>query len=292
MIDLDSTICEVHGHHQRGAGYGSTRQLGDHPLLASRADTGEVLHARQRTGRAASGRGAERFVTELAGRIRRAGASGPLILRADSGFWATKVLAACRRHDIRFSITVRQTSTVTAATWAIPEQAWTEIDDSDGGIAQVAETTLGDDRLIVRRTRLTGPKPPCGRTGAPRLRHRPSRQRDHPGRRPSPPRRLRAGHPRPQARRRAAPRPSGSFLANAAWLVITTLATTCCAGWPPSGWAPPTWWSPRPAPTPPGRARPPHPLGPPAPAAPTNQLAWAEQFLDALACLRALPPPA
>jgi hypothetical protein len=58
---------------------------------------------------AASGRGAERFVNELAGRVRRAGASGQLVLRADSGFWSAKVLAACRRHRIRFSVTVRQT---------------------------------------------------------------------------------------------------------------------------------------------------------------------------------------
>jgi Transposase DDE domain group 1 len=101
-IDVDSTVCEVHGHHKQGAAYGYTRVLGYHPLLATRADTGEVLHARQRTGRAASGRGAERFVNETAGRVRRAGASGPLTLRADSGFWSAKVLAACRRHGIRF----------------------------------------------------------------------------------------------------------------------------------------------------------------------------------------------
>ena len=37
-IDLDSTICEVHGHHKGGAAYGYTRVLGYHPLLASRAD--------------------------------------------------------------------------------------------------------------------------------------------------------------------------------------------------------------------------------------------------------------
>jgi hypothetical protein len=104
---LDSTVCEVHGYHKQGAVYGSTRTLGYHPLLATRADTGEVLHARQRTGRAASGRGAERFVVETAGRVRRASATGPLTLRADSSFWSAKVLAACRRHRIRFSITVR-----------------------------------------------------------------------------------------------------------------------------------------------------------------------------------------
>src|ERR671923_2670298 len=141
-IDMDSTICEVHGHHKQGVAYGYTRQLGYHPLLATRADTGEVLHARQRTGRAASGRGAERFVNELAGRVRRAGASGELTLRADSGFWAAKVLAACRRHRIRFSITVRQTKTVAAAIAAIPEHTWADIDYPDGGTAQVAETIL------------------------------------------------------------------------------------------------------------------------------------------------------
>jgi hypothetical protein len=109
-IDVDSTICEVHGHHKGGAAYGYTRQLGYHPLLASRADTGEVLHLRMRKGSANTARGAERFVNELAGRVRRAGATGPLALRADSGFWSAKVIGACTRHRIRFSITVRQTS--------------------------------------------------------------------------------------------------------------------------------------------------------------------------------------
>jgi hypothetical protein len=38
VIDLDSTICEVHGHHKHGAAYGYTKQLGYHPLLATRAE--------------------------------------------------------------------------------------------------------------------------------------------------------------------------------------------------------------------------------------------------------------
>jgi hypothetical protein len=43
-IDLDSTVCEVHGHAKQGAAYGYTRELGCHPLVATRADSGEVLH--------------------------------------------------------------------------------------------------------------------------------------------------------------------------------------------------------------------------------------------------------
>jgi hypothetical protein len=110
IIDVDSTICEAHGHHKGGAAYGYTRVLGYHPLLASRANTGELLHLRMRTGSANTARGAERFVNELAGRVRRAGAAGQLTLRADSGFWSAKVITACQRHQIRYSITVRQPS--------------------------------------------------------------------------------------------------------------------------------------------------------------------------------------
>src|ERR671911_2717669 len=43
MIDVDSTICEVHGYHKQGACYGYTHRLGYHPLLATRASSGEVL---------------------------------------------------------------------------------------------------------------------------------------------------------------------------------------------------------------------------------------------------------
>ena len=59
-IDLDSTICEVHGHAKQGAAYGYTRVLGYHPLVATRADTGETLHARLRKGSLL--RGHKRFV--------------------------------------------------------------------------------------------------------------------------------------------------------------------------------------------------------------------------------------
>ena len=51
-IDVDSTICEVFGSQKQGAGYGYTKVLGFHPLLATRADTGETLHVRFRKGSA------------------------------------------------------------------------------------------------------------------------------------------------------------------------------------------------------------------------------------------------
>ena len=52
VIDLDSTICEVCGKDKGGAGFGYTHRLGYHPLIATWAATGEVLHARLRKGAA------------------------------------------------------------------------------------------------------------------------------------------------------------------------------------------------------------------------------------------------
>jgi Transposase DDE domain group 1 len=157
VIDLDSTICEVHGYHKQGAGFSHTRVRGYHPLVATRSDTGEVLHLRMRKGQANTMRGAERFVRELAGRVRRAGATGSIVIRADSGFWAAKVMAACRAHRIRFSIGVRAgDARIAAAIAGVPEADWQPIAYTAGGRAEVAETTYRDMRLIVRRTRLTG----------------------------------------------------------------------------------------------------------------------------------------
>jgi hypothetical protein len=157
-FDLDSTITEVHGDAKQGAAYGYTRQLGYHPLLATRADTGEVLHIRMRKGSANSARGAERFVNELVARARRAGASGPLTMRADSAFHSSKVIKACRRLEVAFSITVNQNTAVRAAIDAIPDEDWVPIEYSDGGLAEVAETDYQEMRLVVRRTRLVGPQ--------------------------------------------------------------------------------------------------------------------------------------
>jgi Transposase DDE domain group 1 len=244
-IDLDSTVCEVHGYHKQGATYGYTRKLGYHPLLASRADTGEVLHARQRTGRANTARGTARFVDELAGRVRRAGASGELTMRMDSGFWSAKTIRACRRHRIRYSITVRQTTPIRAAIQAIDEAAWVDIVYPDGGLAQVAETRYQGDRLIVRRTRLVGEQAelfPNWRYHAfvtDRVGTAVELDADH--RRHAVVelciRDLKAGVGLRHC-------PSGKFAANAPGWWRRPWRTTCCAGSPRSGWerAKSSWW--------------------------------------------------
>ena len=91
-VDVDSTICAVSGKTKQGAAYGYTKELGYHPLLAFRADTGEVVGARLRAG--SSQRGVVHFARETIRRVRRAGARGRVSVRADSGFWSYAMLAA------------------------------------------------------------------------------------------------------------------------------------------------------------------------------------------------------
>lgn len=156
VIDVDSFVGEVCGDLKQGAAYGYTRLFGYHPILATRADTREALHIRLRKGSANTQKGMLRFTEELIARINRAGATGVKLLRADSGFWNTKVFERLEQAGWQYSIGVRMIKTVRAAVEAIPGDAWQRIDYPEAGEAQIAETVYGDRRLIVRRTRLLG----------------------------------------------------------------------------------------------------------------------------------------
>ncbi len=154
VIDVDSFVGEVHGYAKQGASFGYTRQRGYHPLLATRADTGEVLHIRCRTGSANTSRGMLRFCNELIARVDRAGAKGTKLLRADSGFWNAKTFARLQKAGWQFSIGVRMQPHVRAAIAQIDETAWQTLADyPNTSMAQIAQTTLGDRRLVVRRVR-------------------------------------------------------------------------------------------------------------------------------------------
>jgi Transposase DDE domain group 1 len=156
VIDVDSFVGEVCGYLKQGAAYGYTRIFGYHPILATRADTREALHIRLRKGSANTQKGIKRFCEELIARVERAGATGTKLLRADSGFWNTKVFELLEEAGWQYSIGVRNIKKVRDAVQAIPEDAWQPIPYPDGGEAQIAETTYGQRRLIVRRTRLLG----------------------------------------------------------------------------------------------------------------------------------------
>ena len=160
-IDVDSTHCETYGLQKQGATQVDRRgERGYHPLLATVAGTGDVLGSCLREGVANT---------------------GPICLRADSGFYAHKVIDACRKQGVTCSVTVKLTKAVRTVIAQIPEQAWTPIPYWLDGGADVAETSYRPFgrkgramRLIVRRVRPTpAPSSHCLRRRLPRRCHRP-----------------------------------------------------------------------------------------------------------------------
>jgi hypothetical protein len=165
VIDLDSTIAEVHGKAKAGARYGHTRVLGYHPIFATSAETGEVIHARLRNGAANTQYGAVRFFEESIARCRRAGHEGEFLVRADSGFLNYALLRAVLRQGGHFSVSATMQAHVREAIEAIDDADWARISYPGSGRAEIAETTIAVDakhrrgrdplperlRLVVRR---------------------------------------------------------------------------------------------------------------------------------------------
>lgn len=167
-IDLDSTIVQVYGRDKQGAAFGYTKVRGYHPQLATLAETGQVLFCRLRGGNAGAARGAKTFLTETVSRVRDAGGTGELTVRADSAFYSQPVLSTARALGVRFSVTVRQDKRVRAAIEAIPDDAWTPIpywlstpQVSGADVAETSYTCFAGTRnaitvrLVVRRVRPT-----------------------------------------------------------------------------------------------------------------------------------------
>jgi len=137
-----------------------------------------IVATRLRKGSANSARGAARLIADAIKTSRGAGASGLIVLRADSAYYNCAVIAAARRHQARFSITARKDRAINRAIAAIPDTAWTPIrypraifDEqlgqwvSDAEVAEVPFTAFTSHpnkdrvtaRLIVRRVRDANP---------------------------------------------------------------------------------------------------------------------------------------
>jgi hypothetical protein len=176
VLDVDDTIIEVHGHHKQGAGFGYSRIRGLNALLATLAVAGHapvIVTQRLRKGACGSPRGAARLVADAVKTARRLlGPDRPILVRMDSAFFGRPAVLAAITGGAYVSVTVRLTSTITAAIAGIDDAAWTTInypeavrDEATGGwisraeVAEIpftaftsatnADRVLG--RLVVRR---------------------------------------------------------------------------------------------------------------------------------------------
>ena len=177
FLDIDSKIKQVYGAGKQGAGHGYTKVRGLHfqIVVASTPLAAPVIVAeRLRKGSAGSAKGAASLVAEAISQVRAMGATGTIVVRADSAFFSHKTVAACRRAGAKFSLAVAQRKSVRAAITAIPETAWTAIkypkaiwdeDEqrwiSDAEVAEASYTAFAGKvkkyrvtaRLLVRRVR-------------------------------------------------------------------------------------------------------------------------------------------
>ena len=173
--DVDDTVRQTYGYAKQGAGRGYTGTKGLNALLAvvsTPASAPVIAATRLRKGSTTSAKGAHRFVADALITATAAGATGTLVLRADSAFYQADVIAAVRRRKARFSITARKSPPVRAAIEAISAGAWTPIKYtnaiwdhdaqawiSDAEVAEIAFTAFTSKpkaeqvsaRLIVRR---------------------------------------------------------------------------------------------------------------------------------------------
>jgi hypothetical protein len=175
LIDIDDTVGRVYGPSKQGAEFGYTRVRGINAQLATistPAAAPVIAATRLRRGAAHSGHGAPRMIADSVATARRCGASGPVLVRADSAYCSAKIVASIRRAGASFSIGIGLNRRVREAIAAIPEDAWTRIEypwaipDPDTGelvcAAEVAECRYTaftsrpvkeqvTARLIVRR---------------------------------------------------------------------------------------------------------------------------------------------
>jgi hypothetical protein len=183
LVDIDSLLRPVFGHHKQGASYGHTKIAGKQVLrkglsplvttISTRTGAPVLAGIRLRAGRAGSGKGAATMVTDAVRTARAAGATGEVLVRGDSAYGNSVVIGACLDAGARFSFVLTKNATLTRAIGTIPDQAWTPVHYpgavhdpdtgdliSDAEVAEISEfTAFGSTdqpvtaRLIVRRVR-------------------------------------------------------------------------------------------------------------------------------------------
>jgi hypothetical protein len=98
-----------------------------HPGVGERPSDRRCTLSPLRKGSAGSAKGAASRIAAAIKTVRAMGATGMVVVRADSAFTSHKVVAACRRAKAGFSLAVAQRKKVREAIATIPEEAWTAI---------------------------------------------------------------------------------------------------------------------------------------------------------------------
>lgn len=163
FVDIDPTHRRVFGRAKEGAEIGRFKGVRTlHPILATLSTPlarPVIAAVRLRRGKAADARGAGPFTAEALAGAKQAGATGTVMVRADSQFYNADVAAACRRAGAHFSLTVRMNPSVAAAISQIPENASTAIRYPDAFVDPDTGELVSDAEVAeVEYTAFTGRK--------------------------------------------------------------------------------------------------------------------------------------
>jgi len=157
LLDIDATYIKTYGVTKEGTrAWNYLGQHGYHPLICAEASTGQVIAGRLREGNAAPARDAAGFLDDTFTAIRPMRRTHQdVVLRADSGFYTKNVVDTCLRHQVMFSITIRQQRPVRDQIAAIGDTQWHSIDDTAHRRVDIAAT----DYMIKGRAGSTPPVP-------------------------------------------------------------------------------------------------------------------------------------
>lgn len=181
FLDIDSLLRPVYGHSKEGASFGHAKIAGRALLrrglspqvttLSTAQAAPVVTEMRLRAGRAGSGRGAASQVRSAITTAQACGASGAIMLRADSAFGTKSVVRTAVKAGIEFSLAMTRNRRITRAIAAIGDDAWVPVHYpgavvdpdtgaliSDAEVAEVEYTAFSGRhqitaRLVVRRVK-------------------------------------------------------------------------------------------------------------------------------------------
>lgn len=175
LLDIDDTLKAVYGSKKQGAEVGYTKVCGLNVQIAALSTALSaplIVETELRRGAKNSSHGGVQMIRNSIATARRCGAKGQIMVRADSAYCTSAIIAAIVKARASFSMAISQNERVQQGIASISEDAWTRIEypqailDKDTGelvsaaeIAEIEFTAFKSKakrfwqtgRLIVRR---------------------------------------------------------------------------------------------------------------------------------------------
>lgn len=151
-LDFDSTYIRSYSAQRQGADPTWTKRYTLHPLLCFVSEFGTCLHARLRRGRVHTSKGIAAFVDEC---LRRVPTGAKVRARFDSGFYSGDLFSKLERRGVTYLCGVPSNPRLTSVFTHIPDSCWSPcVDKIEGEVAEFGYRLAHEKnfrRYIVKR---------------------------------------------------------------------------------------------------------------------------------------------